>query len=214
MNTHTSALPLTPLRVSPFSVDSLIALLDNRLKWLGSFVAYVLTKIRRAHRMVVLLLALTFASSANASLMQYTFQGLWTEGTGTISLILDPLQQFNPSTYPVGHTFPLAANGQTIPLDSSPPVAWGANTSTLTIYGDVPGFWQVRIRDSANQLLPSVSNYLTPVTGPWTGQQIVDSLENGVVFDLISTSPVPEPSTYLAGLSALAVLGLSWRKRK
>jgi hypothetical protein len=39
--------------------------------------------------------------------------------------------------------------------------------------------------------------------------------DNTVYLDNVSLTAVPEPSTYLAGLSALGMLGLfGWRNRK
>ena len=59
--------------------------------------------------------------------------------------------------------------------------------------------------------------------GAWTGSTLSITLKNGtahsspywIFVDEMTFSAVPEPSTYLAGLSALGMLGLfGWRNRK
>lgn len=98
--------------------------------------------------------------------------------------------------------------------DPSQSDAGDARTSLLSGFNDMTanGTWDLMIFDCETTFVTTLNGWTLSITGDTALAPFHSNLGDSSATDF---SSVPEPSTYLAGLSALGMLGLfGWRSRK
>jgi hypothetical protein len=166
--------------------------------------------------LISLLLALAATvSSAKGALVAYHFDVTsWEVGSGSFSVTLDP-----SASYPEGTVFGLSVNGITSGLypnfgpETRPPAPgtpWVASLSHLDIYvNHAAPSWSgaFAVYLSSVSEVGGLSNYLPNHSSPWTGLEIIDSVKAAPQVRFAGFTPVPEPSTYIAGALMLLPVG-------